>query len=142
MRSAGRKLPFILFVITLAITAAAIFAQQQSRTTESIWGPRYRALQQIRPTERHPFRHGNNSLNRLKHWNEVAVDSSGLDHTPVAPGENRVFGEQVGPGRSSRSMAIVHIAIFDAINAIEGKFESYSNLRRVHENTSVDSAIA
>jgi hypothetical protein len=39
-------------------------------------------------------------------------------------------------------MAIVHIAIFDAINAIEGKFESYSNLRRVHENTSVDSAIA
>ena len=30
----------------------------------------------------------------------------------------RVFGEQLGPGRASRAMAIVHIAIFDAVNAI------------------------
>ena len=25
-------------------------------------------------------------------WNHIAIDASGLDHTPVAPGENRVFG--------------------------------------------------
>jgi hypothetical protein len=75
-------------------------------------------------------------------WNAIAIDASGLDHTPVAPGENRVFGEQLGPGRSSRAMAIVHIAIFDAINAIENDFESYSGIPRVREFTSVDSAIA
>ena len=31
-------------------------------------------------------------------WNRIAIDASGLDHTPVRPGESRVFGEQVGPG--------------------------------------------
>ena len=39
-------------------------------------------------------------------------------------------------------MAIVHIAIFDAINAIEGGYRSYTGIPRVHDNTSVDSAIA
>ena len=34
----------------------------------------------------------------VHHWNQVAIDASGLDHTPVAPGETRVFGEQLGPG--------------------------------------------
>ena len=47
-----------------------------------------------------------------------AINASGLDHTPVAPGENRIFGEQLGPCRSSRAMAIVHIAMFDALNAV------------------------
>jgi hypothetical protein len=62
----------------------------------------------------------------LRHWNQIAIDASGLDHTPVAPNENRVFGEQLGPGRSSRAMAIVHIAIFDAVNAIVGGYRSYT----------------
>ena len=43
----------------------------------------------------------------VHHWNEIAIDASGLDHTPVAPGETRVFGEQLGPGRASRAMAVV-----------------------------------
>ena len=34
---------------------------------------------------------------RLRHWNRVAIDTSGLDHTPVSRGEHRVFGEQLGP---------------------------------------------
>jgi len=28
----------------------------------------------------------------LRRWNEVAIDSGGIDHTPVALGETRVFG--------------------------------------------------
>jgi hypothetical protein len=60
----------------------------------------------------------------VRRWNQIAIDASGLDHTPVAPGEDRVFGEQVGPGRASRAMAIVHIAIFDAVNAIVGGYQS------------------
>src|SRR5439155_16828808 len=46
-------------------------------------------------------RHGLDSLHR---WNVIAINASGLDHTPVTPGENRVFGEQLGPGRASRAM--------------------------------------
>jgi len=37
-------------------------------------------------------------LDSLHRWNLIAINASGLDHTPVAPGENRVFGEQLGPG--------------------------------------------
>src|SRR5215212_9367354 len=67
-------------------------------------------------------RPGRATRDRLLNWNAFAVDTSGLDHTPPLPGELRVYGEQVGPGRSSRAMAIVHIAIFDAVSAIDGRF--------------------
>src|SRR5438094_1805768 len=40
-------------------------------------------------------------LDSLHRWNVIAINASGLDHTPVAPGENRVFGEQLGPGRAA-----------------------------------------
>ncbi len=78
----------------------------------------------------------------IRHWNRIAIDASGLDHTPVAPGENRVFGEQYGPTRSSRAMAIVHIAMFDALNAIEGKYAGYTKLPPALGGSSADAAIA
>ncbi|MDX2168234.1 MAG: phosphatase PAP2 family protein [Deltaproteobacteria bacterium] len=78
----------------------------------------------------------------LTHWNHVAIDCSGLDHTPVQPGESRVFGEQVGPGRSSRAMAIVHIAVFEVVNAIQGGYQSYVGLPRAPRGTSMQAAIA
>jgi hypothetical protein len=78
----------------------------------------------------------------VRHWNEVAIDASGLDHTPPAPGESRDFAEQLGPGRASRAMAIVHIAIFDAIVAIEGGYQSYTGLPRARRDTSMKAAIA
>ena len=58
------------------------------------------------------------------------------DHTPVAAGESRVFGEQLGPTRASRAMAIVHIAVFDALNAIDGRYDSYSGLPPAPDGTS------
>jgi len=76
----------------------------------------------------------------VRHWNSIALDASGLDHTPGKPGENRVFGEQFGPGRSSRAMAIVHIAMFDAINAISGKYRTYTRIHN-HRHASMESAI-
>lgn len=79
---------------------------------------------------------------RVRHWNEVAVNASGLDHTPVLPGEQRVFGEQLGPGRTSRAMAIMHIAIFEAVNAITGGYQSYTHLPPALPNTSLEAAIA
>lgn len=61
-------------------------------------------------------------------WNEIAIDASGLDHTPPAAGENRVSGEQLGPGRASRAMAITHLAMFEAANAVEGDYQSFVGL--------------
>ncbi len=82
------------------------------------------------------------STNWVRRWNQVAIDASGLDHTAVAPGENRVFGEQYGPTRASRAMAIVHIAIFDAVNAIAGGYETYTGLAPAPAATSMKAAIA
>jgi hypothetical protein len=76
------------------------------------------------------------------HWNEVAINASGVDHTPVAPGENRVFGEQVGPGRSARAIAIVQIAVFDALIAVNGGYRSYTGLPRVSGQVSTKAAVA
>lgn len=62
-------------------------------------------------------------------WNQIAVDTSGLDHTPVGQDESREFGHQLGPGRSARAMAIVHIAIFDVVNALSGSpYEPYTDV--------------
>jgi hypothetical protein len=78
----------------------------------------------------------------VRHWNEIAIDASGLDHTPVAVGEDRVFGEQFGPTRASRAMAIVHIAIFEAVNAIAGRYQSYAGVEAASHGTSMDAAVA
>jgi len=92
------------------------------------------------------YAHGSHRRDRdvemIKHWNEVAIDMSGLDHAPVPPGDPRTFGEGLGPVRSSRAMAIVHIAVFEAVNAIEGGYRSYVGLSRVSSDTSMPAAIA
>lgn len=108
---------FILAILTLNV--CIVFADENS-----FWGSLYKAI---------PLQPQNNfsaKEDALHRWNRIAVDASGLDHTPVKPGENRVFGEQIGPGRASRAMAIVHIAIFDAINSIAGGYKSYTHLPR------------
>jgi hypothetical protein len=77
-------------------------------------------------------------------WNRIAIDASGLDHTPVLPGESRVFGEQIGPARASRAMAIVHIAVFEVVNAVSGGYRSYLGIPRIPSsvNVSLRAAIA
>jgi hypothetical protein len=73
------------------------------------------------------------ALDRYFMWNEIALDTTAIDHTPVDPasGEDpRRFGEQLGPHRSSYAMAIVHIAMFDAVNAIRTNTRATAALRR------------
>jgi hypothetical protein len=93
-------------------------------------------------TPAHAEQHGPGSLGWVRHWNHVAIDASGLDHTPLAPGEARVFGEQLGPGRASRAVAIAQIAVFEAVNAITERYESYTGLPPAEPGTSMRAAIA
>jgi hypothetical protein len=79
---------------------------------------------------------------RLVRWNQIAIDASGVDHTPVDEGETRTFGEQLGPGRASRAMAIVHIAIADAVNAFVGRWHSFTRIEDAPRGASVEAAIA
>ena len=55
----------------------------------------------------------------VRHWNKVAVDASGLDHTTHA------MFQQFGPTRSARAIAIVQVAVHDAVQAIEQRYETY-----------------
>lgn len=70
------------------------------------------------------------------HWNHVAIDSSGFDHSAAGAKEN------LGPTRASRAMAIVHIAMFDGANAASGlKYRPYL-LQESQPGASVEAAIA
>ncbi|HEX5102543.1 MAG TPA: phosphatase PAP2 family protein [Pirellulaceae bacterium] len=55
----------------------------------------------------------------ILHWNGVALDIVATDHT--LPG----LQEHAGPTKTSRTLAIVHTAMFDAINSILGSYEPY-----------------
>src|SRR5690242_15105811 len=129
-----RKISILLLGLMLAI---ATFGAVLDNGFNSVFGPLFHPAPNVPPLV--GPRQGLDSLHR---WNVIAINATGLDHTPVAPGENRVFGEQLGPGRSSRAMAIVHIAMFDALDAVVGGYTSYTRTQAPHGPMSVDAAIS
>src|SRR5262252_9374905 len=82
-----------LALLTLSLALPA-WAGGFSDGVDDVLGPRYHAASRLHVVRRHSPGHGINPIARLHHWNAIAVDVSGLDHTPVAPGEQRTFGEQ------------------------------------------------
>jgi len=134
----------IISAVTLFGLALVGLASAQTgfRNLNQAWGPRYQPSFRATKPSTHSGPHGSGAAKRIRHWNEIAINASGLDHTPVALGENRVFGEQLGPVRASRALAIVHIAVFEAVNAIDGRCQSYCGLTAARADTSMECAIA
>ncbi|HSS71687.1 MAG TPA: chloroperoxidase [Casimicrobiaceae bacterium] len=131
-----------LVIVVCVPTAPGAQAQGFRNGVEDALGPQYHENPYAQRAKSRPSKHDRTPRGMVRHWNEVAIDASGLDHTPVATGEVRVFGEQLGPARSSRAMAIVHIAIFDAVNAISGRYRSYTGMPAASRSTSMEAAIA
>src|SRR2546425_12533907 len=52
-------------------------------------------------------------------WNAVAIEAAKEDHAIGAP------GLQFGPTRTARALAIESIAVFDAVNAIDGSYTPF-----------------
>jgi membrane-associated phospholipid phosphatase len=75
------------------------------------------------------------------YWNAATLTANAIDHTPGVPA-GPLSADQLGPTRSSRAFAIVHIAIFDAINAIRQRYPSYTGLAPAPSDTSDDAAVA
>lgn len=81
-------------------------------------------------------------------WNAVALDAVVVDHTPVlaqlpdsnVPGAGA--GAQKGPNRTSRALAIVHGAIYDAVNSITRTHEPYRFTGVAPTGTSIEAAVA
>ena len=125
------------FAILLALASFVAVARGQDENFRNALGERFNGNPS---TPAAPVTHGQADV--IHRWNEIAVNASGLDHTPVVPPDPRIFGEQLGPGRSSRAMAIVHIAIFDTINAVDRRYHSYTNVQSYHHPLSLIAAVA
>jgi len=127
------KFSFLL----LFVVSSTGFAAGPGGTFRDVYGPEYH--RQVPAPTNKSSKIASDVVHR---WNQIAIDATGLDHTPVAPGENRVFGEQLGPGRASRAMAIVHIAIFDVVNALSGQYKSFTGIDSAPHPFSIRAAVA
>ena len=78
-------------------------------------------------------RHDRRGIETIRRWCALANDASGLDHGTAR--------EQMGPGRASRAIAIVQIAVFDAVNAIDSRYQSFTAVRAPQGPVSVDAAV-
>ena len=74
-------------------------------------------------------------------WHRVAIDSVALDHTPD-PNIEDYSPSQGGPTRTSRALAMVQIAVFDALNSIDTEYNPYTATVDGYENASTHAAVA
>ncbi len=75
---------------------------------------------------------------RILMWFDVMLDTHAISQTPGQIGA----GQQGGPLRSTRGYAMTMIAVFDAVNAFEGKYLSYGDIPLAEREASIDAAIA
>lgn len=63
--------------------------------------------------------------NAAARWNDNALQAVRLDATAPVAGENRrSFKEEAGPVKCSRALAIVHVAMYDAVNSISKRYKT------------------
>lgn len=141
MRIRSPQIVFPLSGIASIVFAFPVFGAPNVRNLEDYLGPQFSLAQLAAVSPPPSLSSASTAVEMLAHWNQMAVDASGLDHTPVAPGDSRIFGEQLGPARASRAMAIVHIAMFDSVNCVVGGYKSYTNITPA-KTASMDAAIA
>jgi hypothetical protein len=134
-----------LLVCTLLITVfgSSAWAQRHRPPGPRDVEPQY----QTQPgTQELPLRYGApagpNPTARLAWWNQAALRLIAVDHTPPFTGGANVEAEQLGPTRTSRVLAIVHIAIYDALAAICQRYPPYSGPLTAFADSSHDAAIA
>jgi hypothetical protein len=69
-------------------------------------------------------------------WNANAIEAAKVDHGIGAP------GLQFGPTRTSRALAIVQVAVFDAVNSIDQSYTPYLIDLHAPRSASIDAAVA
>jgi hypothetical protein len=71
-------------------------------------------------------------------WNAYLLQANANDHDPqVVPSP-----DQGGPTRTARAFAIVHAAIYDAVNSIDGSYTPYLAPITNAEGASIEAAVA
>src|SRR5580765_5238565 len=70
----------------------------------------------------------------ILHWNAVALEAEKNDY-PVGG-----TPDQPGPTRTARALAIVHAAMYDAVNAVDGSYTPYLFTGKALPGTSMEAA--
>lgn len=73
----------------------------------------------------------------ILHWNAVALQAVADDHTPWIVSSP----DQGGPTRTARALAIVHAAMYDALNSIAGGHTPYLIYQQAPAGASADAAV-
>lgn len=76
------------------------------------------------------------SADAVLRWNSVALDAVAADY------QVGVTPEQAGPTATARALAIVQIAVYDAVNCIDHEASSYAFRRKMPGYASIDAAVA
>jgi hypothetical protein len=118
------RFPFlnVLAAVSCAVAGGVILSQGHVR------GP---SLEQGTETA-----HG--SRDAVLHWNAILLRANANDYDPAqvpAP-------DQKGPGKTARAFAIVHAAIFDAVNSIDGSYTPYLAKIKASRGASLKAAVA
>jgi hypothetical protein len=58
-------------------------------------------------------------MDSILHWNQIAIDANKTDFSTEKP-EDKLEPQQGGPTRTSRALAIVHVAMYDAFVGVTG----------------------
>src|SRR4051812_1004187 len=114
--NARPKIILAAFAGGTAIFSLSLSGSPRVPNVEDYLGPQFKAIARSGTPAVAATSTSSTAVDVLTRWNKISVDASGLDHTPVAAGDPRTFGEQLGPARASRAIAIVHIAMFDSVN--------------------------
>jgi hypothetical protein len=69
------------------------------------------------------------------YWNDIALQTVSADHSSSS------LKEQFGPTRTSRALAIVSVAMYDAINSVLGQYEPYLIKVVGVQNANIDAAV-
>ena len=64
----------------------------------------------------------------FQYWHDISLDTTSNDHAsyPTAHGVGPAY-QQVGPARTSRALAMVHIAMFETINLLKAEVRRYES---------------
>jgi hypothetical protein len=76
----------IVFALTLSAAPQTVF-----RVASDLWGSLYKLPRTPSAPSKYPPGNGGGSADRVRHWNEIAINASGLDHTRW-PQERTAFG--------------------------------------------------
>ena len=116
----NKAIAFLASAAVLGLAAAAVPAAAQSPNASSVAERNQRAAK----------------ASILK-WHEVMLETHKRSATPgEAPGQNG------GPLRTTRGFAMTQIAVYDAVNAFDGKYTSYNAIPAAQRGASVEVAVA